>query len=84
MKSTQLNMAALIAGIVVVGAASAAAGACVGYGKGYRQGNFDGRHEASRSTVAIVSEMMTIGVAIKQPDGTAKTYLLQPVETAKN
>lgn len=84
MKSIQLNVVAMTAVLAVVGAAGAVGGAFIGYGQGYKQGDKDGRHDASRSAISSVSELMTRGIAIAQPDGTAKTYVLQPAEAAKH
>jgi len=84
MKKIELNGAVAVAVIVVTGAACAAAGAYLGYEKGYKQGDFAGRHEASRSAVGAVTELMTSGFGIKQADGSGKTFVLKPVESTKN
>lgn len=81
MKKVQLNIAGVITVIVGVGVACAAGGAVIGYDHGYKKGDFDARHEASRSATSAISQVMTSGVHIKQPDGTEKTFVLQPVET---
>lgn len=84
MKSIKLKVSPLIAVTTVVGAAGVAGGAFIGYSEGYKHGDLGGRHEAARSATSSVSEMMTRGISIAQPDGTAKTYVLKPVEAAKN
>lgn len=83
LKQLDLNPAVVIS-VAVIGAICAAAGAYVGYGQGYKKGNFVGSHEVSRSASAGTTEMLTRGFAIKQADGTSKSYVLQPVEAAKN
>ena len=53
----------------------------MGYQKGYKTGDFDGRHEANRSALTAFTESMTDGFSIKHGDGSIKTYVLRPVET---
>lgn len=84
MKKLQVNATTVVAFVLGVGVACATGGALIGYHNGYKQGDFDGRHEAARSAIFSLSEMMTSGIAIGQPDGTAKTVVLKPVDVVKN
>lgn len=80
MKKIQLPLSVVISVVAVVGVATAAGGAIIGYGQGYKQGAIDGRYEVSRSSTSAMSQLMTGGVNIKQPDGAVKTFVLKPVE----
>ena len=83
MKSINLSIATLACTMVLACALGATGGALVGYGKGYKQGDGNGVHQASRAGMATMADLMTRGVAIKQSDGGVKTYVLSPVESAK-
>lgn len=80
MKTVQVNAASVVAVVLGVGVTCAAAGAFLGYSHGYKQGDFDASHEASRLATSNLAELMTSGIAVAQPDGTAKIYVLKPVE----
>lgn len=84
MKIMRVNTMAIAAVAIVIGAACAACGAFLGYSQGYKQGEFDASHEASRVATSNLTELMARGIAVAQPDGTAKVYVLKPVEVAKN
>jgi len=84
MREIRLSVPVLIFVAVVAGTACAVVGAYIGYGHGYKKGDFDGRHEASRAAVSGVTDLMTGGVAIAKSDGTSETYLLKPVKAPSN
>jgi len=85
-KKVGKNVAVVFAFFValVAGLAGLTVGGYAGYTKGYKQGEFAGRYEASRSASAATVEMMARGFDVKNSDGSVKNYVLEPVESKKN
>ena len=80
MNKFHMNPVIMIAVVLGFGAVCAAGGAAIGYQQGYKTGDFDGRHDATRSSLTALTGNMTHGVSVKRDDGSIQTYVLKPVE----